>query len=321
MNPTNIEWVKNPDGTQGFTWNPITGCLNHTNGLCKGGNFPCYAYKLAHGRLRQNYLLSNAIQIENDQQVGKPKSVLLEGSRYWDLYNPFYPRFWHERLFFDMGSNPKGIFVCDMGELFGNWIPEQWVNRILWAIKARPNNRFYILTKQLQNILRWSPFPENCWVGITATNGKYLLEALETFPNIKASVKFISIEPMLGEVKTDYVPNIQNVLGIPFPWWQRIDWLIIGACTGSKTEMSGLIQRYPELTVMPYANKWTAQPRIKWVREIVETADRVGIPVFLKDSLSLLLPSGYGCDYNHWAYRDGKLRQEFPLTKPSMSTK
>lgn len=49
MNETNIEWVKNPDGSQGYTWNPITGCLNHDNGLCKGGGFPCYAYKLANG--------------------------------------------------------------------------------------------------------------------------------------------------------------------------------------------------------------------------------------------------------------------------------
>ena len=28
MNKTPIEWVKNPDGSQGYTSNPITGCLN-----------------------------------------------------------------------------------------------------------------------------------------------------------------------------------------------------------------------------------------------------------------------------------------------------
>jgi len=59
-------WVRNPimespelDPTQassyelGWTYNPITGCLNHVNGLCKGGGFPCYAYRLANGRLKQ----------------------------------------------------------------------------------------------------------------------------------------------------------------------------------------------------------------------------------------------------------------------------
>ena len=48
MNRTTIEWVKNPDGTQGYTWNPITGCLN--------GCPYCYARKLANGRLKQRYL-------------------------------------------------------------------------------------------------------------------------------------------------------------------------------------------------------------------------------------------------------------------------
>ena len=43
MNKTQIEWVRNPDGTQGYTWNPITGCLN--------GCEYCYARKLANGRL------------------------------------------------------------------------------------------------------------------------------------------------------------------------------------------------------------------------------------------------------------------------------
>ena len=48
MNRTKIEWVKNPDGSQGYTWNPITGCLN--------GCEYCYARKLANTRLKERYL-------------------------------------------------------------------------------------------------------------------------------------------------------------------------------------------------------------------------------------------------------------------------
>ncbi|KKK91159.1 hypothetical protein LCGC14_2715740, partial [marine sediment metagenome] len=48
MNKTKIEWVKNPDGTQGYTWNPITGCLN--------GCDYCYARRLANTRLKERYL-------------------------------------------------------------------------------------------------------------------------------------------------------------------------------------------------------------------------------------------------------------------------
>ncbi|GAH56539.1 unnamed protein product, partial [marine sediment metagenome] len=111
-------WVKNPDGTQGFTWNPITGCLNHDNGLCKGGGFPCYAYKLANGRLRQRYLENREVGVLGGR-YGTP------GQAY---SNPFYPRFWAEnspscRLYDPaFRYKPVGIFACDMGELFGERI-------------------------------------------------------------------------------------------------------------------------------------------------------------------------------------------------------
>ena len=36
--------------------------------------------------------------------------------------------------------------------------------------------------------------------------------------------------------------------------------------------------------------KPTVMPKIEWVREIVEAADKAGIPVFLKDNLKPLLP-------------------------------
>jgi DNA repair photolyase len=40
MNKTEIEWVKNPDGTKGYTWNPVTGCLHNC--------WYCYAAKIAN---------------------------------------------------------------------------------------------------------------------------------------------------------------------------------------------------------------------------------------------------------------------------------
>jgi len=61
----------------------------------------------------------------------------------------------------------------------------------------------------------------------------------------------------------------------------------------------------------------TVYPKIEWVQEIVEAADKVGIPVFLKDNLKPLLATTVnGQDiiesHNLWACRDMKLRQEVP---------
>jgi len=329
MNRTQIEWVKNPDGTQGYTRNPITGCLNHVNGLCKGGGFPCYAYKLAHGRLRQRYLANHNISDKGFSIIGN-KPVTLAGCGHLyeqQLNDPFYPRFWEERLdelnpcaktkLFTVGGGskvqPKGIFVCDMGDLFGEGIPYKWTVMVLDVIKFNPNHRFYLLTKQPQNLIKFSPFPENCWVGVTATKWLAFSNALGYLATIKAKVKFLSFEPLLERIQLDM---LQKML---FP--SVIDWLIIGACTGTKAEMTELVRKYPELTLMPlcldvdrrnrYIVKWTAQPPISWLKETVEAADKAGIPVFLKDNLKPLFKPNYEVEYP-WAYKWGEFRQEMP---------
>ena len=51
MNKTKIEWVKNPDGTQGYTFNPITGCLNNCD-YCYASDYPELLNK-ENGDLRQ----------------------------------------------------------------------------------------------------------------------------------------------------------------------------------------------------------------------------------------------------------------------------
>ncbi|MFP3898195.1 MAG: DUF5131 family protein [Dehalococcoidia bacterium] len=254
MNKTLIEWVKNPDGSQGYTWNPITGCLNHVNGLCKGGGFPCYAHRLAHGRLRTRYTLGG---------------VLAPSSDVWNaaVTDPFYPRFWEERLedikpsgaWWDSlsGRKPKGIFVCDMGELFGDWVPEEWQQEIFDYITSDPMDRFYLLTKQPQNLITWS-FPENCWVGVTATDTLHFIDAHNWLHEVDAKVKFISVEPLLdwdGEVFRAIEYSISD---------RPVDWIIIGQQT-------------------PVRKATT--PKVEWITEIVEAADQASVPVFLKDNL------------------------------------
>ena len=237
MNKTKIKWVKNPDGTQGYTWNPISGCLNHNNGLCKGGGFPCYACKLANTRLKGLYLGNNYARYPAEKHN-----------------DPFYPRFWEERLYHPWGGKPKGIFVCDMSDLFGIGIPEEWTRKVLDLAKLHTENRYYLLTKQPQNLIKFSPFPENCWVGVTATNSEMFQRAGIYLGRIKVKIKYISFEPLLERV---------DFYGLPI---QGLNWLIIGAQTN------------------PY------KPPLKiWVDEITEAAKKAGIPYFLKDNLRPLL--------------------------------
>ena len=270
MNRTKIEWVRNPDGTPGYTWNPITGCLNHDDGLCKGGDFPCFAYTLAHGRLKSRYMANMNVA---------PRKI---NARTFPRYDPFYPRLWEDRLFQPMNDkhiSQKGIFPCSMSDLFGIGIPEEWTKAIMDVIEDCPTDRFYLLTKQPQNLAKFSPFPDNCWPGVTATDYYAMFKALNALAyldgGIQAKVKFVSFEPLLESVAG---PRL-NLSGIK--------WVIIGAQT------------------KPYK-----PPKIEWVEEIVRACDEAGVAVFIKNNLEPLL---FKSDNHDLFWEDlANLRQELP---------
>lgn len=297
---TGIEWVLNPDGTRGITVNSKTGCLNHTpEGLCLGGLFPCYAYKLSHGGLKQRYLASS--NLAKSYRIAR--GVLNENAT--DPYNdPFYPRFWPERLDKIRAiKKPTGIFLDDMSDWMGDYWPEEWARQELQVMRNCPQHRFYTLTKQPQNLIKFSPFPENCWVGVTATNQEMMADALRELHKIEAKVKYLSFEPLLDRITFASWRN-QPV------WFNDLDWLIIGACTGSMSDIQTAMHFHPELKPKFWGNKSTLQPKIEWVKEIVEAADKAGIKVFLKDNLRPL----FRYPENPWAWPKvgGLLRQEMP---------
>ena len=269
MNKTSIEWVKNPDGTQGYTWNPLTGCINHVNGICNGGSFPCYAYQLANTRLRDRYLANKNVTPIYQSMVDA------KGHLKNALKDPFYPRFWPERLseitnkLRRWGKNkivhthkPRGVFVCDMSDLFGIGIPEEWTRQVLEKMQYAKQDRFYLLTKRPENLAKFSPFPDNCWVGVTVCNDEMLDVAVDKLEDIQAKHKFISFEPLLKRLTL----SLDYAL-----YYSGISWVIIGAQT-----------------------KPTVYPKIEWVEEIVRACDKAGVAVFLKNNLKPLLRNEEG---------------------------
>ncbi len=244
MNRTKIPWVRNPDGTQGYTWNPITGCLgpNGTPEKPKRCSY-CYAHKLANGRLKKRYLASPT------DITGEPL-IIPDG----DPLDPFTPRLWPRRLLEPHTvKKPSTIFICSMGEVFGDFIPVRWIYWILETCRNCPQHTFQILTKN-PNRAKEFYFPDNVWLGVTVTSES-------DWPRVPlllgsdAKVKFISFEPLLGDVFKD--PKLASFSGFSY-----VDWAIIGART------------------RPYL-----KPDPAWVYNIIDRAHSEGIPVFVKDNL------------------------------------
>jgi len=199
----------------------------------------------------------------------------------WDKAIRFVPE---ELETWRRAKSGSKIFVGSMIELFGNWVKDDWLEEIFKYTKCHPDLTFQFLTKQPQNLIKWSPFPDNCWVGVTVTNDLSYGQALQWLNRIEASIRYLSFEPLLEP------PAV-----IHLTYGEVINWVIIGAQT------------------KPYK-----PPKLEWVQEIIRAADGSGIPVFLKDNLRpLLIPEdcrrpNYLMDNIFWASEKATLRQELP---------
>ncbi len=176
--------------------------------------------------------------------------------------NGLYHRFkwnpeirWEPQVFetqVDTLSKPSLIFVGSTHELF---LPQykSWMYETLSACAYRKEHTFLFLTKQYQNLPQWSPFPPNCWVGVSATDTRMALEGCLKLGEIEAVVKFLSIEPML------------KCVNLPSQFLKDcgIGWIILGS------------QTQP-----------VRHPRPEWVTDIIAAADAAKIPVFIKEPLA-----------------------------------
>jgi protein gp37 len=242
--------------------------------MCKGGNFPCYAYKLAHRRLKGRYVDNPNIALQEALNGVDLHSEDVDKQ----LHDPFYPRFWEDRIEEPLHKKrPAGIFVCSMGELFGDWIPPEWQDKVFQVIRARPEHRFYLLTKQPQNLIKFSPFPDNCWVGVTVAGKTQAYSAYDGLKGIQAKVRFVSLEPLLEKLDPWGLSHLNTI-------W---DWVIIGAQT------------------KPYKS-----PKIELVQEIVEVCEKTRVPVFLKENLIPIMPQNTFDSPFHFGIHG--LRQEMP---------
>ena len=191
-------------------------------------------------------------------------------------------RFWQPSFF---ATYPKGskVFIGSTMELFGDWIKCEWIETIFTICRQRDDVTWIFLTKQPENLLKWSPFPDNCWVGVSAVDKLHFLAACHYLSDVKSKVKFISFEPLLESMESSSPIGKHLMNG-------GINWVVIGRQTPASA---------------------TTMPRIQDIQAIIRGANEIPIPVFLKNNLKGFLPFQQFPDSWKEVY---KLRQEFPET-------
>ena len=280
---TKIDWCD-------ASWNPVTGCLH--------GCEYCYVRRIAE-RFGAREIYDPECQcqrhlIERGMLTGTGKPLELDYP--WEQKNKdgsitnaaypfgFSPTFHRYRLDEPQSwKKPRNIFVCSMADLFGYWVPDEWIAEVLKACDAAPQHRYLFLTKapsRYEKISSLMPSWEEMYLeksrpvmmfGASATDDAMMAVAY------KSNAEWVSVEPILEPIEPEWFISASGSNG-DYSTFRRWEWVVIGAETGN--------------------SKHKTVPKREWVEEIVKVCKEYGTPVFMKDSLRDLMRDGF--------------RQEFP---------
>lgn len=208
-----IEWTDS-------SWNPVTGCTKVSAGCAF-----CYAERLAK-------------RLQRMSPDGKYKNGFKLTLHEKDLELPLK---WRER---------RTIFVNSMSDLFHEKVPYSFISRVFDTMEKANWHIFQILTKRPERMVHFTnkiykkKLP-NVWLGTSIENNK-VLDRLKHLKKVKAKIKFISFEPLLGPVGSI------NLRGI--------HWAIVGGESG----------------------KYHRPIERKWVVEIRKQCRKYNVPFFFK---------------------------------------
>lgn len=206
-----IEWTEQ-------TWNPMVGCTKVSPG-CKH----CYAETMA--------LRLQAMGVRGYENGFR---LTLMPDR---LREPL------ER------KKPTIYFVNSMSDLFHEKVPFDYIGRVFEVMSLARQHTFQVLTKRAERLAAFCKnidVPPNVWLGVSVENRKHGVPRIAVLREIEASVRFLSIEPLLEDVGAIDLRGIQ--------------WVIVGGESGHG-----------------------ARPmKREWVDNIKQQCDRAGTAFFFK---------------------------------------
>lgn len=210
-----IEWTD-------ATWNPVRGCTKMSPGCAH-----CYAETFAE---RFRGVPGHPYEYGFDLRLVPQK-----------LTEPF---FW---------NSPKSVFVNSMSDLFHEAVPENYILGVAEVMKLANWHTYQVLTKRacrLREMLngRLRPFAElsHIWWGVSVEDRRYGLPRIQELRASPASMRFLSIEPLLEDL------GRINLHGI--------DWVIVGGESGPGAR--------------PIAKEW--------VESILVQCKEANVPLFFK---------------------------------------
>ena len=192
MAATTIEWTE-------FSANPIrfenfaTGGIGHYCEKVSKGCSRCYAERL---QVRfKNKISYNAKDRDKGRSFLDPKVLQkIEGRR-----------------------KPTTYFLCDMTDMFGDWVRDEWIASIFETIDKCKQHTFQLLTKRPENVIAKWPggvYRPNVQLGTSVEDQKATARIDELIKcRHLCAVLYLSCEPLLGTLDlSPWMEPIQELL-------------------------------------------------------------------------------------------------------------
>lgn len=253
---TNIEWADS-------TFNPWIGCTKVGPGCDH-----CYAASMDARKVFQGV---------THWGTGVPRQRTTESN--WNQVLR-----WNDKAdeFFAQHGRRRRVFCASLADVFDNEVPNQWRQDLFDLILASPNLDWLLVTKRIGIAKRmldsiactrgalltasdlYKP-PANVWLGITVVNQAEADRDIPKLLAIPASVRFLSMEPLLGPVDLrlmEYQESRERTnSGVVLTTRRNaLDWVIVGGESGDEAR-----PMHPD-----------------WVRDLRDQCHAAGVPFLFK---------------------------------------
>lgn len=204
-----------------WTWNPVTGCLYSCDF--------CYAKDIANNKRTKHLFPLGFKPVFHEYRLEAPKNTPVNGR----------------------------VFVCSMADLFGKWVPDEWIDKVINACMEAPEWEYMFLTKWPNRYKMLEQLPK-AWFGASVIKQSDVDRVEREMQSFETNgIKWISLEPMLEPIKFN-----------DLTWCDQV-------VIGSQTAANG----QPAFA-----------PDFDWVVDVVNQCREAGVPYYLKPNLMEISP-------------------------------